>query len=113
MTGASGQNDPGHVLATSEPRQVFVDNTALVTAIIGAGWGAMVMRDLMLGRRWYAAGRAGMSGASLLQITTIGNRSLLEHQVVFAIGIAVIIASMIAFEVARREKQRDVRGLLR
>jgi hypothetical protein len=90
-----------------------VDTTALVTAIIGTVMGAAVARDLMRGRRWSAAGGAAMGGAALLNLVTMGNRSWLEHQVVFVVGIALLIGSMAAFGAARREKQHDVGGFLR
>ena len=59
-----------------------------------------------------AAGSAGMGGALLLNFVTMGNRSWLEHQIVFAVGIALIIASMAAFGADRGKKQRDVSGFL-
>jgi ABC-type uncharacterized transport system permease subunit len=90
-----------------------VNVTALVTAILGAALGAMVTRDLMRGQRWTAASRAGMGGASLLFLVTIGNGTWLEHQVVSGVAIALMLASMAASGRARREKPRDVNGFLR
>jgi hypothetical protein len=43
----------------------------------------------------------------------MGNKLWVEHQVVFVVGIALLIGSMAAFGAARGEKQRDVGGFLR
>ena len=80
--------------------------TALVTAVIGAAWGAIFTRDLIRGRRWSAAGDAGIGIASLLNLVTMGSGSWLEHQVIFGIGLVLTVASMAAFAADRRDGQR-------
>jgi hypothetical protein len=90
-----------------------VDSTALVAAILGAAWGAMVARDLIRGRRWTAVGKAGIGSAGELNLVTLGNGSWLEHQVISVIGLALIIASAAAFGAGRRKQQRDVDGFHR
>jgi hypothetical protein len=89
-----------------------VNATALLTAIIGAAYGAVVARDLMRGRRWMAASRVGIGAPSLLELVTLGHGSWLEHQVIFVICIALLIASLAAYGLDRREKQHDVSGFL-
>lgn len=87
--------------------------TALVTAVIGAAWGAVFTRDLIRGRRWSAAGDAGIGIASLLNLVTVGRGAWLEHQVIFGISLVLAVASMAAFAAARRGGQRGARGFPR
>ncbi len=87
--------------------------TALVTALIGAAWGAIATRDLIRGRRWSAAGDTGIGIASLLNFVTMGRGPWLENQVIFGISLVLAVASMAAFAVDRRDGQRGARGFPR
>jgi hypothetical protein len=83
--------------AVSGRQEMIVDITALVAAFTGAGWGAVLTRDLMRGRRWRAAADAGVGSASLLNVVTLGRGSWSEHVVILIVGVGLIILSAVAF----------------
>ena len=89
MTSDNDQLSRTVHLERAEGRRTHAATIALVrAAIMEPVWGSMVTRDLMLGRRLTATGRAGLGGASLLNLVNLGNWSRLEHQVVFAVVIS-------------------------
>jgi hypothetical protein len=89
---------------------MIMDIMALGAAFIGACWGAVLTRDLMRGRRWRAAGDAGVGSASLLNVVTLGRGSWSEHLVILFVGVGLIILSIAAFGADRGNRRRDLGG---
>lgn len=90
-----------------------MDSTALITAITGAAYGAMVAYRLARGQWWTATGLAAIGITFVADFVTSGNWSLLEHRIIFIASIALIIFAVAAFGAARRDGERDHEGFLR
>jgi hypothetical protein len=58
-------------------------------------------------------GVAAIGIASLQNLVTMGNGSFLEHLVLAAISVALVIFALAAFGIAKQHRQRDYEGLLR
>ncbi len=90
-----------------------MDSTALVTAIIGAAYGAMVGYRLAIGQRWMAIALAAIGSVNLATFVTWGSRSLLEHRVILIADVALAILFLAACGAAQNDRELDLRGFLR
>jgi uncharacterized membrane protein YadS len=84
----------------------LVDSRAAIAALVGVMFGAAVAA--CVGRRaWRDAGAIGALGTAIvLGVVTEGNHSRLEHDVVFAVQLALIGCGLAARS-GRRIRRRD------
>jgi peptidoglycan/LPS O-acetylase OafA/YrhL len=86
-------------------RSFLIDSTALVAGLFGvaigvAGWNRVTKRD-----RWTLNGVLSIGAACLLGVVTGGNQSREEHNIVFAVTMALLLN----FAVAAGARQRQAR----
>ena len=90
-----------------------MDSTALVTAIVGAAYGAMVAYRLAIGQRWMAAALAAIGSANVATFVTFGKGSPLEHRLILIADVALATLFLAALGAAQKDRERDLRGFLR
>jgi hypothetical protein len=73
-----------------------MDSRALFAAIFGAAFGALISYSVVKRRWWKAVGIFAMGGMILLVTVTEGNRSHLEHNVVFGAELILVACFAIA-----------------
>ena len=89
-----------------------MNSTALLTAIGGAAFGAMVAYRVMRGQRWIAVGLAAIGSVILLNVVTLGKGTVLEHRVILLVSVALVILNLVAVGAASRDRRRDLGGFL-
>jgi hypothetical protein len=90
-----------------------VDSTALLAAIFGAAYGAMVAYRLLKGQRWTAVGLIAFGSMTLLNLVTIGHGTHLEHRIILAINLALLITFIAVSDRASQERQRGLISIFR
>lgn len=90
-----------------------MNTTALVTAITGAAYGAMIAYRLAKGQRWTATGLAAIGTVVLANLVTMGNRSQPEHLIIYIASIALATLYLAACAAAQKHRERDLGRFLR
>ena len=83
-----------------------MDTVALAAAIIGAFCGGVVTYRAVKGQWWLASSTCGVAAWSLLITVTAGNRSRLEHNAVFPIGLILLAWWVVAAKMHGRRRGR-------
>jgi ABC-type Fe3+-siderophore transport system permease subunit len=109
VTSDDGQNVRRQIRAGKRTaEETLVDSTALLTAIMGAAYGAMVVYRLAKGQRWMATAVAAIGSVILANLVTLGNRSRLEPHVILIASVALTILFLAASGAAQKERERDL-----
>jgi hypothetical protein len=85
-----------------------MDSEVLLAGLLGAALGAAICRQLMKREPWAASGSAAIGGAGLLLLATEGNRSHVEHVIVFVVELALWLYFVMAIA-SRKRRSADSR----
>jgi hypothetical protein len=86
-----------------------MDTQALVAGLVGVALGASVCYRLVRRQWWAASSGLAICAEVLLQTVTEGNRSHLEHTVVWAVSMSLLLWFVIAIAAHQRlVRQRPV-----
>jgi peptidoglycan/LPS O-acetylase OafA/YrhL len=77
-------------------QEALMDGTALLAAIFGTAFGAVICYVVIKRRWWKALGSFAIGGVCLLSIVIQGNESHLEHNVLFDAKMILIACFVIA-----------------
>lgn len=83
-----------------------MDTVALAAAMIGAFCGAVVTYRVVKRQWWLAGATCGFAAWALLNTVTVGNRSRLEHNAVFAMGLISLAWFLVAAMMHGRRRGR-------
>ena len=83
-----------------------MDSRALIAALFGAAFGAAVAYRIVRRQWWDASGICALGTAALLGIVTEGNKSRLEHNVVFAVELVLLACFAVAVRAGIRARRQ-------
>jgi hypothetical protein len=84
-----------------------VDGRAAIAALLGVAIGAVVAVRVGERRWWDASAICAMGTAIGLNLVTEGNHSRAEHNVVFAVGLVLLVYFVVAARAGRQARRRD------